>query len=494
MIDRSRRFAVLGLLLALAVLAAPPPRRPAQAQTAVPLHEAVAQNLVIGQITASNGAPGELALMLEPAGDPLMIAIPPGTRFVPDSDDVAEVVSIEPIEILIQDATTIDPLHVATLISNRAAPSPMNSAEYAVGGQADEPLLVLLTSLAQRQPADDLAAQLAVWAVYANRSVDDVNAGLAAPMTTEDVAAARQLVAGLPAPPPSPTSAQGTGETLEPDATATPENGGSNGGSFPFGLLLGGVVVVAAAVISIAYIAQRKSPSPAMAEDVYPAATGGAAKPKPVPPPKKASARSDKPITESIDRATGLTLVGTSGPLAGARLVIEQAAIVARNDVPVQALHRDGLTSPHVYLYWSTQDVSVRDLNSDGTSLESPPLDPNDKVPRVAFGSSIRLGGRVSVALTVDGIQLGDRIIPAPAGQMILSRDPLPVRVVGEADKRVSNPHCLVRREGANYLIRDLNSSNGVWLNGERIGAAEATIPPGAVVQLGDSQFSRADG
>src|SRR5579863_3680225 len=37
------------------------------------------------------------------------------------------------------------------------------------------------------------------------------------------------------------------------------------------------------------------------------------------------------------------------------------------------------------------------------------------------------------------------------------------------ADPKVSSRHCALRISGSGYLLTDLNSRNGTWVNGERV-------------------------
>ena len=54
-------------------------------------------------------------------------------------------------------------------------------------------------------------------------------------------------------------------------------------------------------------------------------------------------------------------------------------------------------------------------------------------------------------------------------------------------DPQVSRRHAQVRWNGAQYLITDLNSTNGVYVNGERV--REAPLLEGARVQIGRFRF-----
>ena len=56
------------------------------------------------------------------------------------------------------------------------------------------------------------------------------------------------------------------------------------------------------------------------------------------------------------------------------------------------------------------------------------------------------------------------------------------------ADVRVSRHHAIVQRQGDRYQITDLGSSNGTWLNGQRI-AGTAMLQAGDTILLGDTQL-----
>jgi len=51
----------------------------------------------------------------------------------------------------------------------------------------------------------------------------------------------------------------------------------------------------------------------------------------------------------------------------------------------------------------------------------------------------------------------------------------------------VSRHHCVIRTEGDEYMIEDLNSANGTYVNGELVKACSLT--EGALIQIGTSQF-----
>ncbi len=54
----------------------------------------------------------------------------------------------------------------------------------------------------------------------------------------------------------------------------------------------------------------------------------------------------------------------------------------------------------------------------------------------------------------------------------------------------VSRQHAKILLQGANALIQDLGSTNGTWVNGVKLAAEPAPLPPGAEVVLGHGSIS----
>lgn len=51
----------------------------------------------------------------------------------------------------------------------------------------------------------------------------------------------------------------------------------------------------------------------------------------------------------------------------------------------------------------------------------------------------------------------------------------------------VSSHHCEILLKGADVVVRDLNSTNGTFINGEKI--TEATLKPGQILRLGQIEM-----
>lgn len=54
-------------------------------------------------------------------------------------------------------------------------------------------------------------------------------------------------------------------------------------------------------------------------------------------------------------------------------------------------------------------------------------------------------------------------------------------------DLHVSREHCLIRSEGEQYVIEDLNSANGTYVNGERV--TKSPLKEGSLIKVGNSLF-----
>jgi hypothetical protein len=55
------------------------------------------------------------------------------------------------------------------------------------------------------------------------------------------------------------------------------------------------------------------------------------------------------------------------------------------------------------------------------------------------------------------------------------------------SEPSVSSHHCEVVRQGEDYLVRDLNSTNGTFINGDPV--KEAVLKPGHILRLGQLEI-----
>ncbi len=79
----------------------------------------------------------------------------------------------------------------------------------------------------------------------------------------------------------------------------------------------------------------------------------------------------------------------------------------------------------------------------------------------------------------------GPVLTRATGGRLVLGRAPGCQLVF--ADDTVSRRHAELRMLDGHWILRDLGSSNGTWVNGRRV--MEAEVEPGDDVQLGGCAF-----
>lgn len=120
-------------------------------------------------------------------------------------------------------------------------------------------------------------------------------------------------------------------------------------------------------------------------------------------------------------------------------------------------------------------------------SIDTPyPFDDDD------FDKTIITQMPDSLRVSSDGLFLktAETAYPLPLGPMVIGRDAnctltLPSRMV-------SRHHAVIYRQGKNYLLRDLHSTNGVSVNGEPI--AQTLLRPGDHIKMGDQNFDIIEG
>ena len=54
-------------------------------------------------------------------------------------------------------------------------------------------------------------------------------------------------------------------------------------------------------------------------------------------------------------------------------------------------------------------------------------------------------------------------------------------------DRFVSRHHCVIRNDGEQHMIEDLNSANGTYVNGERVKAG--ALKEDSLIEIGASRF-----
>src|ERR1044071_9876554 len=109
--------------------------------------------------------------------------------------------------------------------------------------------------------------------------------------------------------------------------------------------------------------------------------------------------------------------------------------------------------------------------------------------PTIPLSAADRSTGRddgsdPGVVVVFSGGAAAARIMPLEAGRIELGRtDGSPGQL---DDGRVSRSHALVERDGERWMVTDLGSQNGTFVDGERI-LPRAPTPVARVVRVGDT-------
>jgi len=96
---------------------------------------------------------------------------------------------------------------------------------------------------------------------------------------------------------------------------------------------------------------------------------------------------------------------------------------------------------------------------------------------------------RVPVLMVLQGQEIGRRYL-LNESSLVLGRHPTRADLVIHGDGEISSGHFRIERAGSTYLITDLGSLNGTWLNGGQLVAnAPQTLQEGDKIFLGRTAF-----
>ncbi len=85
------------------------------------------------------------------------------------------------------------------------------------------------------------------------------------------------------------------------------------------------------------------------------------------------------------------------------------------------------------------------------------------------------------------GVERGDSVEEVVFDQAVVSFGTMEDNDVTLVDDTVSRNHCRIYQEGSSYVIQDLESTNGTFVNEVRI--KEAYLKPGCTIELGNSRI-----
>lgn len=491
---------LLCLFLPLSAVGAAPER---QDGSEILLQDAVEQGLVDAWAQPNPEVMGFRQPMLlltvtNKSGSPLNLRSGLGLRLMAADTSHADLITAGETVFPVTGTTTIE-LSAFSLQYERVLPSGMEADyRYRIGEPATGEIVELLHLVGGAQKQGEMGAQLAVWSIYARMLPEDLTGKLSAPLRPEDIREARDLLtvsewSGIkliapstatpvapptdPAPASTPPSQQAQpGEpAASPEsstAPAEPENRSSVSWLAVGALCLGGVAGVGALVL---VVFKPRKHAPEVDDQFLSRASTPAAKSIPRPEP-----------------AQDLVLVGKEGPLAGREFRARTTTILTRDPLDWFLIGDPGVSTPHAMVSLAEGAAEVKDLASEsGTWLDQTRLVSRSFVSW-QLGCELRLGNTVLVPfdqtfIVKEGQELGTRA-RSTNGLVIIARETCQMIETGSTDRSISAAHLLLIQRGKQWLVRDLNSSNGVKVN-QQIISGETLLVPGTLLSIGRSEF-----
>lgn len=136
-----------------------------------------------------------------------------------------------------------------------------------------------------------------------------------------------------------------------------------------------------------------------------------------------------------------------------------------------------------LYLFvWRIARTASRDVRGSAESMILSPGHGFDALPKV---EAPKPAGRLLVVAS-DVLPVGAAVV-LDANEVLLGRDPSAAAML-EGDTFVSARHALVRARNGSPTVSDLGSTNGTFVNGERI-SAETALRPGDELSVGSTRM-----
>jgi hypothetical protein len=139
-----------------------------------------------------------------------------------------------------------------------------------------------------------------------------------------------------------------------------------------------------------------------------------------------------------------------------------------------------------LYLFvWRIARTAIRDVRGSSESMILSPGHGFDPQPAPVAPSKPTTPGRL-VVIESDILPIGAAVV-LDQPEVLLGRDPHAAAVL-DGDGFVSGRHAMVRLRGGSPTVSDLGSTNGTFVNGDRI-AAETALHEGDEVAVGSTRM-----
>lgn len=206
-----------------------------------------------------------------------------------------------------------------------------------------------------------------------------------------------------------------------------------------------------------------------------------------------------------------LRLVVVEGPRRGAQLRLEHKDTLVVGSSPLADLQlpAPGVAGVHVRLLrrpegWTCVDVSGRGFALSGRVTSEAALRQGDQLQLGEHALQVLSDERRDVSaplppppppppdapagpalVAVEGNDAGKRFPLDGAGSMIMGRGA--TTHVTLWDIRASRAHARIDPQGGGFVVEDLGSSNGTYVNGERLGDEPHLLVQGDRIQIGST-------
>ena len=163
-----------------------------------------------------------------------------------------------------------------------------------------------------------------------------------------------------------------------------------------------------------------------------------------------------------------------------------------------------GVSRRHAQIYISSGEVTIEDLGSgngtyyNGYRVQSQPLQDNDEVVIDPFVITFKITGQAPANTAKSSDSTPARLEVIVGTGMAGSSYPIQARglSIGRSEDRdvvipdpaASRHHCSILLQGDEYVLRDMGSANGIFVNAVRI--RDCTLADGDLIRIGNTEMS----
>lgn len=503
-----------------------------QADAPIPILEAINAQMVEAwgePIAIEFGQPMIHIHIQDKSGKSPRILISMGTRLRAPQAEFSDLIIQSDVECTPGPLAELD-LNAYSLSYDKQFPYSLGSYQYEIGGVVADEFIELLKTIKNIQAPHPYSIQLAVWSLSSDISLEELAGKLKIrPKESELVQARRYLSNEIePENPPEQTMEitptqkilppTFTPEVITPSSrpaapivTEQPTRSGSDllklfgvcGGVFIlFALIVAGVLTMRESRKEKAGQGNEFQPPvnpppitrpPVIQTPIHKKPIVQAPVIQPAEPTRTGTVQLEIPpaTDQTIIKSGLIRLIGVEGPLAGKVFDSPLPCVISRYPLDWIAIPDPDISSPHAAIDLSQTPYRVKDLNSrTGTLIGETvlgkrffDLDPSQEVSTGSTQLNI-----VEGKLHITQGPLTEQSFTSSGNLLIISREKLEVIVTGEPDRRISDAHALILRAPTGLFIRDLNSSNGTFINQQLINS-EMPIKNGDYIKLGNSEL-----